>query len=176
MTSLENLVTDIHKLSRADLDESKNENVNFNTIVEEVIERLAPLRQDYGVEIISNVSIVSEVSGETVRFSQVIENLLSNGIKYRDENKSRRFVKVDVAENNQSVLITVSDNGVGIPSDNQADLFKLFKRFHPDLSSGSGLGMTIVKKHLDKLEGSIELSSSEEGSIFRVFIPKNNKK
>ena len=66
----------------------------------------------------------------------------------------------------------VKDNGIGIPRDYMSDLFKMFKRFHPKIATGSGLGLSIVKKNLDRMGGTIDVASSSDGTSFLISIPR----
>jgi signal transduction histidine kinase len=65
----------------------------------------------------------------------------------------------------------VSDNGIGIPEKHQAEVFDMFKRFHVEKSTGSGLGMALVKKHIEYLKGDISFTSSKDGTVFTITIP-----
>jgi signal transduction histidine kinase len=110
-------------------------------------------------------------AGERVRLAQIIENLLSNGIKYKNPEREHQFVKVSAWNENDSLHLNIADNGLGIPQKYLSDVFKMFKRFHPAVSSGSGLGLSIVKKHVDSLNGTIQVTSSDAGTQFKITLP-----
>jgi len=85
-------------------------------------------------------------------------------------------VKINILENDeQTVTITVEDNGIGIHKDYQAQVFEMFKRLHTtDQYEGTGLGLAVCKKVVERLGGTIELESTfGEGSTFIVVLPQD---
>lgn len=98
----------------------------------------------------------------------VITNLLSNALKYSDED-----IDFDVECDSMGVVLTISDNGIGIPLKDQKHLFEAFHRAQNAVNiKGTGLGMSIVKYAVDAHEGTIEFSSVEEqGTSFIVTLP-----
>ena len=105
------------------------------------------------------------------RFTLILENLISNAIKYQDTDKENSFIKISTYGIGAKLALEVEDNGLGIPEDQQDKLFTMFKRFHPKVSFGSGLGMYMVKNSLDILGGEISFKDSGDGSIFKILIP-----
>lgn len=118
-----------------------------------------------------------EIWGDPDKLNQVVSNLLDNAIKYtRPEGK----VRVSLEEGDDSVIISVSDTGIGIP---EGDIGKVFDRFYRVNSddtaevSGSGLGLSIVKDIVDMHKGEISVKSEiNNGSKFTVALPKNLRK
>jgi len=110
--------------------------------------------------------------GDSVRIQQIIVNLLSNGIKYTKEGYVKINVSVD-SENN--LAIAVSDSGQGISEDAMDQLFVPFKRINSKANNkiqGTGLGLSVVKNLIDKMGGTITVSSEiGKGSVFAVKIP-----
>jgi signal transduction histidine kinase len=176
MEKLENLVIDILALAKADLNEEKKQKVNFFEVIKEMKERLGSLINESKCNVTESIDLSGDVFFEKARFSQLLDNLVSNGIKYRDNKKANPYVKINITDTLETLFITVEDNGMGIPERHQAEVFRVFKRFHPDAASGSGIGMTIVKKHVDHLNGKIGFSSSSQGTKFKIEIPKNLEK
>ena len=102
---------------------------------------------------------------------KVIENFISNAIKYSDQSKNHRYVKIDYSVKNGHSVLSIKDNGLGIEKKYQKDLFGMFKRFHTESSFGSGLGLYLVKKHLKKMNAHVEFESAKgKGSTFRVIL------
>ena len=117
--------------------------------------------------------IKSEFKSEKVRIVQILENLLSNSDKYKDNAKKETpFVNVTLTEMQDGYQLVVEDNGLGIPANRHDEVFHMFKRFHPAVSSGSGLGLAIVKKHVSFLKGQIDMKSSALGTVFTITLPK----
>lgn len=167
---LENLVTDILKLAKADLKETKVEKLNLLSLVQSVIDRNLDFCQSKKVKIILDIPELIEASFEKTRIQQIVENLLHNSIKYSSPEREERYVKISAFADDE-LVIKVEDNGIGIPANKQHEVFKMFTRFHPEIADGSGLGMSIVKKGVEALGGEITFSSSSSGTVFLVSIP-----
>ncbi|MDA9089869.1 HAMP domain-containing histidine kinase, partial [Maribacter arcticus] len=100
-------------------------------------------------------------------------NLISNAIKYQDKNKTNHFINISIATDNKKVTIVIEDNGIGI---SEKHLDKIFHMFHrvTSLSTGSGMGLYIVKETVEKLKGSIDVASElEKGTKFNIKIPNS---
>ncbi|MFK7863106.1 MAG: PAS domain-containing protein [Pseudohongiellaceae bacterium] len=172
MTRLESLVGDILELAKAELRSDDDTVIDFTKLEREVADRLSWMLEESQCELVFDIDTKMVVLGQHSRYSQIVENLISNGIKYRNQKTEHMYVKVRMFSDSDNVRIDIQDNGIGIPQRNQKDLFKMFKRFHPKVSNGSGLGLSIVKKHLDIMGGNIEVESSEKGTNFSITVPK----
>ena len=110
---------------------------------------------------------------DSLKLMQVINNLISNAIKFTPENG---IIEVDIQDQGNSVQITVKDNGIGIPEELQPYLYDKFtKARRPGLNGEDtvGLGMSIIKTLVELHGGSINHKSKEnEGSSFFIIIPK----
>jgi signal transduction histidine kinase len=116
------------------------------------------------------------VLADSLRFKQVVLNLISNAIKYNIYNGS---VIVSYEKlNNGMMRIGVQDTGHGIPNDKKESLFKPFERFDVDSEQieGTGIGLTITKQLVELMGGTIDFESTiEEGSFFYVDMPVSDK-
>ena len=101
--------------------------------------------------------------------STILENLLSNALKYTDPNKQERWVSVHARAARNRAEIDVADNGPGFPESSRNKVFQMFHRLRTD--SGSGLGLALVKKNVERLGGDITFESGSEGSLFAISIP-----
>jgi two-component system, sensor histidine kinase LadS len=101
---------------------------------------------------------------------QILTNLLLNAIKFSPEHD---LIKFSLSRNNNQLIFTISDYGIGIPAAEQANLFAPFYRgSNVSNISGTGLGLSIVKKSLDLHKGEINIQSQEgEGTICTVKLP-----
>ncbi len=100
----------------------------------------------------------------------VLTNLITNAIKYSPENA---VVKVNASERAEELRIEVIDNGFGIPENEQKFVFnRYFRAENALLSQGTGIGLNIVKSHLENLGGKITFTSEQnKGSTFEITIP-----
>jgi len=168
---LENLVEDILNLSKADLYDFEREQVNLRQVVDTVVVNMAKVYTDKGVCLETHVDPCIDMFISRARLIQVLGNLVSNGIKYADADKLNPYVRVHGCYEDGKVKLVVEDNGLGLPESSQAKLFAMFQRFHPQVAVGSGLGLYIVKKHLDKMQISIAVESSNQGTRFELIFP-----
>jgi heavy metal sensor kinase len=131
-----------------------------------LIEPLAAARH---VKIISDIPPL-ECVGDSERLSQVITNLLTNAITYNKENGE---VRLEGEAKNGSVILRVSDTGVGISADDLPRVFDRFYRVDSSRTSGNtGLGLAISKAIVEAHGGQIEVTSNpESGSVFTVRFP-----
>ncbi|MEK4485573.1 HAMP domain-containing histidine kinase [Psychrobacillus sp. FSL H8-0484] len=117
-----------------------------------------------------------KVAVPATTLEQIIRNLIENAIKY-NENKPHIYVKV--TNNELKTIITIMDNGVGIPENL---LPKIFDRFftvdeaRTKPNGGSGLGLSIVKSLVSEYKGSILVESNEKGTKFDIIFPEFNKR
>lgn len=114
-----------------------------------------------------------EIMGDPQHLSNVFRNLIDNALKYSTSNPE---IVIDAKENGESVIITVSDNGIGIPASQSKMIFEKFQRIsHGDRheQKGFGLGLAYVKKIVELHKGSIEVASEiNKGSSFSILLPK----
>lgn len=105
------------------------------------------------------------------RLSLIVNNLISNAIKYADSEKETSFIRVSVQVRQGNALIIFRDNGIGIEESYLAKVFDMFYRA-TSKNEGAGLGLYIVKEAVEKLEGKIELQSHYgEGTEFKIQLP-----
>jgi signal transduction histidine kinase len=98
---------------------------------------------------------------------------LDNALKYLDDSRPGMIHIYGKIDNGQSIYC-VEDNGVGIASEHQNKIFEVFHRLEPDKKSGEGLGLTIVRRILDRHNGKIWVESElGKGSKFFVSLPSD---
>lgn len=106
----------------------------------------------------------------------IFHNLLDNAIKYKASGRTKAWVSITAQKKDHELCIQVEDNGEGIEANLQHKVFDMFFRAN-ESSSGSGLGLYIVKNAIDKACGSIALKSNKgKGCLFNVVIPNWSKK
>jgi signal transduction histidine kinase len=105
------------------------------------------------------------------RLKIILNNLIVNAIKYSDRNKSAQWVKISAEVIDDKCEISIADNGLGIRKEFHDKIFNMFYRAS-ERSTGSGLGLYIVKETAAKMGGQIEFTSTEGvGSVFNFSLP-----
>ena len=168
---LESLVGEIVEVARMDSENGVYEEVDIAKEVESIKENLNTLKDENQVEVRLSLNGNKTVWTQRNLIQRVLGNLISNAIKYSDPEKTHQFVKIEVSEIKEGSQIQVIDNGLGIPEEYFSDVFGMFKRFHKSSSFGSGLGLYLVKKNLEKINGKISFQSSLEGTVFTIVLP-----
>lgn len=169
MQKLETLINDILNLVKADFNLESRVTVDIKNMMEDIKVNLSYLASDNMCDVINDISDIKPYT-QKMRIRQILENLISNSIKYVDNTKKSSFVRISDQVSNGDYILIVEDNGVGIPEKSQNKVFDAFKRFHPKLSFGSGIGMSIVKKHVAAINWKISFTSSGKGTKFIVKI------
>lgn len=172
------LVNDLLDVSRIDRGRVMNEPVdtNLGDVLKEAIAEVRPLLQPKKLKIETKIdNKVPKIKIDRKRFREVMENLISNAVKY---NKVGGQVKISLKEVKKGIEIAVADTGIGIPKKDQASLFSKFFRATNAVHSeteGSGLGLYVVKKFVDGWGGTLQVESEQgKGSRFIITIPNKN--
>ncbi|MDE3212190.1 MAG: HAMP domain-containing histidine kinase, partial [Bacteroidota bacterium] len=164
-------------LSLGKLDEGK---VLMNPAPFNPEELLQEIIEEMRVHLKKGQHLLFEYSGKNELFSDhkllrnITINLISNAIKFSDENKEIVLTcKVDP----ERAILSVKDEGIGIAEEDRKHLFSSFFRGHNAVNiQGTGLGLHIVKRYVDLLKGSITLKTEiNNGSLFRIEIPSLNQ-
>lgn len=172
MQKLEELLGAILSLTRAEIADEKEQLVDFDSVLDELEQRLSEVFRKHNCLLITEIDDITPFKTEKVRVMHMLENFLSNAAKYSDPDKQQPYVKVKVSETSSDYCLQVEDNGLGFPESRTNEIFQMFKRFHPNVSHGSGLGMSIIKRHIDFFKGHIDWVSSTNGTTFTVVLPK----
>jgi signal transduction histidine kinase len=113
-----------------------------------------------------------EIDSDPILLTEVLKNLISNGIKFNVSEPPR--VRLAVSEGKSEALFSVKDNGIGIPESYQKQILRPFERLHPqDAFEGTGVGLAICRKIVEGQGGKIWLESEPgEGSTFYFTLPR----
>lgn len=112
-----------------------------------------------------------EVFSDFVQLGQVFQNLLSNAIKYRSEAPPR--VHISAEETDDGFVFSVADNGIGIDARYHEQIFGIFKRLHGREFPGTGIGLALVKRIVERHGGRVWVESEpDKGAIFKFTIPR----
>ncbi|HHP7241230.1 MAG TPA: PAS domain S-box protein [Cyclobacteriaceae bacterium] len=146
---------------------------NLPEFVDEVIEEVGSILKK-GQEMIYKHEGTSMVCLDKKLFKNIIINLTSNASKYSPENED---ILIHSYIYNSHIQLEVKDNGIGIPEKDQKNLFERFFRAENVTNiGGTGLGLNIVKKYLELMNGSITFASElDKGTTFKINIPINEE-
>ncbi len=177
LDGLDMLVQDLLTLSQMETGQIKMHFENFNifALINEVFEQLEGEAEKKKIDLGFGEHCPKQafVSADHQRIYQVLLNLISNAIKY--SKKEEGVVRVDIEERKKDILITVQDNGKGIPKEDISRIFERFYRVEKSRSKdkgGTGLGLAIVKHILEGHNSKIEVSSKYgQGSTFSFRLP-----
>jgi signal transduction histidine kinase len=143
--------------------------IDFDKLVEECVNSCRYLPNFPAIKILKNISDF-DFHSEWAIINTILQNLIENAIKY-SRTDIQSLVTIAIKKENDFVSILVKDNGQGIPLNHQGNIFNMFYRAN-DRAQGTGLGLYILKRAVERLNGSIELSSKlNEGSEFWVKLP-----
>ena len=166
---LDRTLLDLIELARTRKGTSKLSHINVMALVQEILHSLRHLPDFGSINFEVKIDHLLELKADKVLVLSVFQNLIHNAINYC--NQYSPYVKIKVEKSEKGVSLEVSDNGQGIPEAIRERVFEMFYRGHPD-STGSGLGLFIVKNALEKMKGSIDfVSEVGKGTTFTVEIP-----
>ncbi|MCU0444982.1 MAG: PAS domain-containing protein [Microscillaceae bacterium] len=168
---LDSFIRDIIDFSRNARLEVNRDKIVFADLLPEILAELHYLPETQYLQITYHIHQPFDFQSDSKRIQVVLQNLLSNAIRYSDKFKDQPYIHIRIETSPQEAYIVIEDNGQGI---GQAHLDKIFEMFYraSTHTSGSGLGLYIVKETMHKLQGSIEVKSElGKGSSFILKIP-----
>lgn len=160
-------IIEYYKNSRLELDQEK---ISFEHLVQECIETCRHQSPDihFEMEIQQGLDFI----GDAFRISIILNNLISNAVKYQKPGESHPKVLVKAHVDLHKAVIVIEDNGIGILREHLNNIFKMFFRTKNNNKPGTGIGLYIVKEALTRIGGHINVSSTYgEGSRFEITIP-----
>jgi len=164
-------------LSLGKLEEGKvdvaYESINLKEFLEEIKEEVASMLRE-GQKLIVNCELNTKMFKADSRILRnILFNLITNASKYSDINKP---IYIDCHEHDNFLSFDVRDEGIGIPMEDQKHMFdRFFRASNAGNVQGTGLGLNIVKRYIDLLQGRIAFTSKfGEGTTFHIMIPQPN--
>jgi len=175
---MRSLIMDLLDLTRiqSDQQDKKYKQVNITQITQNAMESLNPYAIQKDVEINLHAQKNHIFNADPNDLEIVLNNLISNAVKY---NKNEGKVDIYLQENAQELIIKVSDTGIGMSKEETSDLFNEFVRIKNEKTrniTGSGLGLSIVKRVIDLYHGDIQIDSKpDQGSTFTITLPMSGQ-
>jgi len=148
--------------------ENELEYLNINTEIEDVIYFLDPEKKEL-LYTVKNKDVNIFTSKSIIR--QVLQNIISNSIKYQDKNKTSQTLTIELEFTDQFHILKLTDNGVGMSDERLLEIFDLFNKDKQNHFS-TGVGLTVVQELLKRLKGSIRVDSQlNVGSTVLIYLP-----
>lgn len=169
------LINDLLSFSRVGRLNTKYGAVALDTTLDIALGNLAAAKEESGAEIV-RPGRLPEIFGDSTLLTQLWQNLIGNAMKFHREGQPPRVV-VDCrpgdGDRDGYWLITVTDNGIGIPAEFSDKVFVIFQRLHGrDVYTGTGLGLALCKKIVEHHGGTIWIDTSyTEGTRFEFTLP-----
>lgn len=175
ITSLEKLlvlIDDLMSLAETKNRDERAQEINLRALIEDSLAKFSHMENYDRLDITTDIGVEAPVKSKLSRVRLILENLISNSIKYQDTAEDSSYIKIDVKRDKHEIVIRLEDNGLGVPERNRDKLFGMFNRFHTKVSYGSGLGLYMVKKSAEIIGGSVEYRGLEKGSAFILKFPE----
>ena len=173
---LNNILNDFLSIEKLELGKATYNFTTFklSTVINEVINNAKMLLKE-GQKINSpeNIENISLTQDKKI-IELALSNLVHNAIKYSAKNTT---ININITTNKITTTFTIIDQGIGIPKKDQKNIFnRYFRAENSLLTQGTGIGLNIVKSHLEKLNGNISfISEQNKGSTFTITIPNKAK-
>ena len=141
-------------------------------LVQATLRRLKPMAEKRQQEFIATLPDALPMTGDSAKLEQVLYNLVENAVKYSPEGG---HIEIAALREGRNAVITVTDDGPGIPAEDLPHIFDRFYRVDKARSrdtGGTGLGLSIVRQIVTLHQGTVTVDSVEgQGSVFRVELP-----
>ncbi len=164
------LISDLLTYSQATKTSDASEPVSMNEVVETAKKNLATSIEETAAEIFT--TDLPAVQANSVPLVHLLQNLISNALKYRSDKKPRLRISAD--EEGDYWRFSIQDNGIGIAKEFQSQIFGIFKRLHNRSEyPGTGIGLAICQKVVEQYGGRIWVESEPgRGSTFFFTLPR----
>jgi len=175
---LKNMIDQILIFSRLEADRQpvRVGEFSINNIINDLRETFEFLCRQKGLALSWEVpGRLSTLKSDADRVKDILSNLLQNAVKYTDQGSI--FVSVRELPATDSIVLEVADTGIGIPEHYLPTIFEPFRQVHKTSTGNSrggiGLGLSIVKKHVEQIKGTITVESElGKGSTFKIILPR----
>lgn len=168
---MDRLTQDVLTYSKIPRTAMRLDRVSLNTLVPEILQQIVPERTSR-LNIIVETPLLEVRSHESL-MTQVVSNLIDNAIKFSSSTESAR-IRIWTEAREEQVRLWVEDSGIGIKPEHQGRIWGMFERVHhQNQYEGTGIGLAIVRKAVEKMNGKIGLvSDGLSGSKFWIQLPR----
>lgn len=166
---LDLFISDLTNYSRNARLEIQSQDIDLEGTIYTILDNLKYLDPLKKISVDLKIDKKTSFFSDKHRIEVVLQNILSNSIKYQKASISNPFIRVTGTITEQFAELEIQDNGIGIKKEFQNGIFNMFYRA-TERSEGSGLGLYIVKQAVDKLQGSVTFDSEEnKGTTFKIM-------
>lgn len=168
------MIDDLLTFSKINEDLGPTETIKTNDVVNVVLKNLESVIQEQKAQV-NVIGNLGTVQAHTNLLTQLFQNLIANGIKFKQEHKLPAITIAKHAETEETMTYMVADNGIGISKEYHDKIFTIFQRLHKaDDFEGSGIGLSTCKSIVDYYDQDIWLESEvNKGTKFFFTLPKN---
>jgi PAS domain S-box-containing protein len=168
-TRMQRLINDLLSYSRVGHRGEAFAPLSAREIVDSALANLEAAIADAGARI--DIANLPQINGDRTQLVQLFQNLIGNAIKFRRDEPP--IVRITAVPDGEFAMFTVEDNGIGIEREFVEKVFLIFQRLHErDKYSGTGIGLAIVKKVVERHGGKVWIDSTpDQGSRFQFTLP-----
>lgn len=171
VTKMENLLNGLEQFITYSRQGLSARPVHIENAVREILEDFDDAIRENRIDVVLNIRQAVPFHTDSTQFSMILSHLISNAIMFQDPRKPRHRIRIDAEVSAKRLQLKIADNGIGIQVKILRDIFLLFFR-GSERSTGSGVGLYIVKETLKALGGRVSLKSKPRtGSTFSISIP-----
>ena len=176
LNRLDTFITDLLNISRNQQGSNPLVPINFMVEVETAVAGMYHVGSTQNLEVVTKVSQPCPFMADLIRVRVILNNLISNAIKYRRYDTGRSHITIEVWTDAKKANLKITDNGEGIADTEIDRIFDMFYRAS-ERSEGSGLGLYIVKDVVEKLGGTVSVRSKPgQGTTFSLMLLNNYTK
>ncbi|MFT7109162.1 MAG: two-component system sensor histidine kinase/response regulator [Psychrobacter glaciei] len=176
------LINDVLDYSKIEAGKQQIESIEFDALelFSTIVKAMAYHANEKGIELILDTHLLTrnKFNGDPNKIKQVATNIISNAIKFTHDGNVEVCVRTELQDEYSNIIVSIQDDGIGIPADKIEILFNSFTQVDASTSrkfGGSGLGLSIAKKLCNLMDGDISVTSTENiGSTFTFTIKVNN--
>jgi PAS domain S-box-containing protein len=168
---LDMILNDLLRISTVTHVTPSYQRIDLNKIVNNIASIVGGNHKKEGVDIKTSINVTNDLFTDETLLTSALQNLLDNAVKYKNTRAIQPYAMIEAHNYKEGVAISISDNGCGTPKEMQDKIFDMFFRGN-EKSTGSGLGLYMVKKAVEKLNGDINFTSEVGvGSVFTLYLP-----
>ncbi|TDO73156.1 PAS domain S-box-containing protein [Flavobacterium chryseum] len=171
---LDDFIKNILSYSRNKRSGVEVEKISVNETLFDIVDSLQCITEAKGIRYEIKVEEQQPFYTDRLRFNTILENLISNAIKYHKKEETGRYIKITGHSDHEKLYITIADNGIGIDPEYHQKIYEMFFRLSGK-KDGSGIGLYIVKDAIEILDGSIEIQSAKGTGTTFIIKLKNLK-